>query len=82
MAQSPAKLRLVIGALRGRNPKFPGSCAQNAASIARSSRATTIPVSPSQVRASATLSFSARIEASPLDASSAATASVSTCSVR
>ena len=35
-----AKLREVIGALRGLNGKLPGSCAQKAASSARSSRAT------------------------------------------
>ena len=42
-----AKLREVIGALRGRIGKFPGSCAQKAASSARSSRATVMPVSAS-----------------------------------
>ena len=41
----PAKLREVMGALRGRIEKLPGSCAQNAASSAMSSRATVIPVS-------------------------------------
>ena len=42
-----AKLRDVIGALRGRIGKLPGNCAQNAASNARSSRATIMPVSAS-----------------------------------
>ena len=41
----------MIGALRGRTGKFPGNCAQKAASKAKSSRATSMPVSARKLRA-------------------------------
>src|SRR3546814_10857557 len=46
-----AKLREVIAAGRARHAKFPGSCAQNAASSAGPSRAATKPASASAARA-------------------------------
>ena len=58
-------MREVIGERRGLTPKFPGSCAQNAASSPRSSRATVIPVSASSVRASAIRSLSSANRPSP-----------------
>src|SRR3546814_4046711 len=53
-----AKLREVIAAGRARHAKFPGSCAQNAASSAGPSRAATKPASASAARAAARLSAS------------------------
>src|SRR3546814_9220060 len=53
-----AKLREVIAAGRARHAKFPGSCAQNAASSAGPSRAATKPASASAARAAERLSAS------------------------